>query len=177
MKKLIIKEKYNNKKIINVLLNEFNGLSSSFVYKTLRKKDIKVNGTRIKENINVYTDDIIEVFIDDKFLFKQLDLNIIYEDNNIIVINKPKEIEVINNTENSLTQFLQNKYNNLDKDFPYPCHRLDRNTTGLVVFAKNKQTLEILNFKFNIGEINKYYKCTVIGILDKKKRYLKRLFV
>ena len=173
MKKLIIKEKYNNKKIINVLLNEFNGLSSSFVYKKKKKKDIKVNGTRIKENINVYTDDIIEVFIDDKFLFKQLDLNIIYEDNNIIVINKPKEIEVINNTENSLTQFLQNKYNNLDKDFPYPCHRLDRNTTGLVVFAKNKQTLEILNFKFNIGEINKYYKCTVIGILDKKKDTLK----
>lgn len=173
MKKLVISEKYNNKKIVNVLLSEFNGLSPSLVYKTLRKKDIKVNGNRIKENINVYTGNIVELYIDDKYLFKQIGLKIIFEDENILIINKSKEIEVINNTGNSLTQFLQDRYNNLDKNFPYPCHRLDRNTTGLVVFAKNKESLDILNFKFNNGEIDKFYKCTVIGILDKKQDTLK----
>ena len=173
MKKIIINEKYNNKKIVTVLLDNFNGLSSSFIYKTLRKKDIKVNGIRIKDNITVKNEDEIEIYIDDKYLYKQIDFNIVYEDDNIIVINKPKEIEVINNTSNNISCILQSKYNNLDDRFPYPCHRLDRNTTGLVVFAKNKEALDILNSKFNNGEIDKYYKCTVIGILDKKQDTLK----
>lgn len=173
MKKLVIVEKYNNKKIVNVLLDSFNGLSSSFIYKTLRKKDIKVNGTRIKDNISVYSGDIVEVYIDDKYLYKQINIDTIYEDENIIVINKPKGIEVINSTNNCLAYLLQNTYNNLEHGFPYPCHRLDRNTTGLVLFAKNKEALDILNNKFNNGEINKYYKCTVIGILDKKNNTLK----
>ena len=173
MKKLIVDKKNENKKIVNVLLDNYNGLSSSFIYKTLRKKDIKVNGNRIKDNIIVYTGDIIEIYIDDKYLYKKIILDIVYEDDNIIVINKPKEIEVINNTENSLTKILQDTYNTLEEDFPFPCHRLDRNTTGLVVFAKNKEALDVLNNKFNNGEIDKYYKCTVIGILDKKQDTLK----
>ena len=173
MKKIVINEKYNNKKVLNVLLDEFNGLSSSFVYKTLRKKDIKVNGNRIKENISVYTGDIVEIYIDDKYLYKKTNLDIVYEDDNIVVINKPKEIEVINDTENCLTKLLQNRYNNLEPEFPYPCHRLDRNTTGLVIFAKNKISLEILDNKFKNGEIDKFYKCTVIGILDKKQATIK----
>ena len=173
MKKIVINEKYSNKKIVNVLLDEFNGLSSSFAYKTLRKKDIKVNGNRIKENVNVYNGDIVEIYIDDKYLYKQTNLDIVYEDKNIVVINKPKEIEVINNKADCLTRILQNKYNNLSSNFPYPCHRLDRNTTGLVIFAKNKTSLEILDNKFKNGEIDKFYKCTVIGILDKKQDTLR----
>ena len=173
MRKLIVYEKYNNKKIVNVLLDNFNGLSYSLIYKLLRKKDIKVNGIRIKENIVVLLGDEIEIYIDDKYLFKQINFDIVYEDDNIIVINKPKEIEVINNTNNNLTTLLQDKYNKLENKFPYPCHRLDRNTTGLVIFAKNKSSLDILNKKFNNGEINKYYKCIVIGILEKKQDTLK----
>ena len=173
MKKLVINEKYNNKKIVTVLLDYFNGLSSSLIYKTLRKKDIKINGNRIKDNVYVFCGDIIEVFIDDKFLYKEISLDIIYEDANILIVNKPKNIEVITNDTNSLTFLLQNSYKNLEKDFPYPCHRLDRNTTGLVIFAKNKTALDILNQKFNNGEITKLYKCTVIGILSKNQSTLK----
>ena len=173
MRKLIIDEKYNNKKIVNVLLDNFNGLSSSLVYKTLRKKDIKLNGNRVKDNVSVFSGDIVEIFIDDKYLYKQLSLNIVYEDENIVIVNKPKNIEVINNNNDCLTYLLQSAYKNLEENFPYPCHRLDRNTYGLVIFAKNKTSLDILNNKFNNGEINKFYKCTVIGILDKKQDTLK----
>lgn len=173
MKKLIINEKYNNKKIVNVLLDNFNGLSSSLVYKSLRKKDIKLNGNRIKDNVSVFSGDVLEIFIDDKYLYKQLSLNIVYEDDNIVIVNKPKDIEVINSNNDCLTYLLQNIYKNLEKNFPYPCHRLDRNTSGLVIFAKNQTSLDILNNKFNNGEINKYYKCTVVGILDKKQDTLK----
>lgn len=173
MKKLVINEKYNNKKIVNVLLDNFNGLSSSLVYKTLRKKDIKLNGNRVKDNVSVFSGDVLEIFIDDKYLYKQLSLNIVYEDDNIVIVNKPKDIEVINSNNDCLTYLLQSAYKNLEENFPYPCHRLDRNTSGLVVFAKNKTSLDILNNKFNNSEINKFYKCTVIGILDKKQDTLK----
>ena len=49
-----------------------------------------------------------------------------------------------------------------------PCHRFDRNTEGLILFAKNKESLEILLEKFQNHEIIKYYKCKVVGIFKKK---------
>ena len=174
MKKLVVNKKDNNKKIVDVILNNFTGLSSSLIFKTIRKKDIKVNSIRIKENIKVYSNDAIEIFLDDKyFLNSNQNLDIVYEDENIVVVNKPKNIEVLSNNGNNLTTQIQNMYNNLENTFPYPCHRLDRNTTGLVVFAKNHQSLDILNLKFKNSEIEKTYKCTVIGILKKKENTLK----
>ena len=171
MKKLVVNNKFNNKKIQTVLQSHFNGLSSNLFYKTLRKKDIKVNNRRISENIVVYENDIIEVYIDDKLLFKTIDLDVIYEDNNILVINKPSQIEVFDNSEYNLTKIVQNKYS-INQNFPFPCHRLDRNTTGLIIYAKNKETLDILNTKIENHEISKFYKCTVIGILNKKENTL-----
>lgn len=171
MRKIIVNNKFNNKRIQNILQTNFNGLSSAIFYKTLRKKDIKVNGKRISENIYVFEGDVIEIYLDDKFLFKAFDLDILYEDTNILVVNKPSGIEVIDNFNYSLTKIVQNKYNS-DNNFPYPCHRLDRNTFGLIIYAKNQAALDILNKKIKNHEILKYYKCTVVGILDKKENTL-----
>lgn len=169
MKKLVVNKKYNSKKIVPVLLDTFNGLSSSFLYKVLRQKDIKINGQRIKENVTIFEGDIIEAYIDDKYLYKQFDIDIIYEDKNIIIINKPKGIEVVDDFSYSITTILQSKFTNLEENFPCPCHRLDRNTTGLVIFAKNQEALNILNEKIKNREVLKFYKCTVIGILKEKQ--------
>lgn len=172
MKKLVINEKNNNKKIVQVLLNTFDGLSSSFIYKVLRQKDIKLNGKRIKENIAVFEGDILEVFIDDKYLYKKIPLDIIYEDENILIVNKPKGIEVLNSDNiSSLTDIIQT-YFNKKEGFPFPCHRLDRNTSGLVLYAKNPEALTILNEKVKNHEILKFYQCTVIGILKDKENTL-----
>lgn len=167
-----IDKKYNNKKIHTVLLDTFNGLNSSLIFKALKQKDIKVNNKRISNNINVFTGDIVCVYISDSFLYKTVNFDIVYEDENIIILNKPKNIEVNNNSNNCITYILQQKYTNLEVGFPYPCHRLDRNTSGLIIFAKNKLSLEILNSKFSAKEITKIYKCTVIGILNKKEALL-----
>lgn len=167
-----IDKKYNNKKIHTVLLDTFNGLNSSLIFKALKQKDIKVNNKRISNNINVFTGDIVCVYISASFLYKTINFDIVYEDENIIILNKPKDIEVINNSNNCITYILQQKYTNLEVGFPYPCHRLDRNTSGLIIFAKNKLSLEILNSKFSAKEITKIYKCTVIGILNKKEALL-----
>ena len=171
MRKIIVDTKFNNKKLQAFLQYNFNGLSSSLFFKTLRKKDIKINGKRTNENIVIYENDIIEIYLNDEFLFNTINLSIIYEDENILVINKPSGTEVLDDLNNNLTKLVQDKYNT-NNNFPYPCHRLDRNTSGLIIYAKNKESLDILNSKIENHEIQKFYKCTVIGILNKKEATL-----
>ena len=163
MRKLIVDKKYNNKKLTVFLLDSFNGLSVNTVYKALRKKDILVNDVRIKDNVILNTGDNITVYITDNYLFKQVKLDIIFEDDNIIVVNKPSGIEVVDGDSETLTTILQKQIN----EYISPCHRLDRNTSGLVLFAKNEEALKILLEKFKNKEINKFYKCKVYGIPKK----------
>ena len=160
MKKLIVNEKYNGKKLNKFLLDNISNLSSNLLYKTLRKKDIKVNGKRVNENLSVFLNDEVLVYIADELLAPSLDLDIIYEDNNIIVINKPCNIETTG--ENSLTSIVQKKYEN-NNFKPMPCHRLDRNTTGLIIFAKSEESLNILLSKFKKHEIEKHYLALIYG--------------
>jgi 23S rRNA pseudouridine955/2504/2580 synthase len=165
MRNLIVDEKYNNKKISVFLLASFPKLSINSIYKALRKKDIKINGARINSDISVHTADSIDIYITDEILFPAFNLDIIFEDDNILVINKNSGIEVTGN--DSLTSKVHLKYSSLEFK-PMPCHRLDRNTTGLVLFAKNEIALNILLDKFKNHEIKKHYIALVYGTPLKK---------
>lgn len=166
MKRLVIDEKYNNKKLTMVLQNEFPDLLLSTIYKTLRKKDIKVNGKRISSEVILHTGDVLEVYIVDDLLYRKKEISIVYEDDFILLINKPSGLEVLG--ENSVTSLLSK-----ERGFAiYPCHRLDRNTTGLVLFAKTKKVQTILFDKFKNSEIQKHYVCHVYGIPNQKKQTL-----
>ena len=162
MKKLIVNEKYDGKKINKFLLDNIENLSSNLLYKTLRKKDIKINGKRVSENVLIHLGDEVLVYISDDLLdnLNSINLDIFFEDENILVINKPYNLEVTG--KNSLTSIVNKKYeNSLFK--PMPCHRIDRNTTGLVLFAKNETSLNILLDKFKNHEIEKHYLALVYG--------------
>lgn len=161
MKELKIDEKQNNKKLDSWMQETFPYLPKSTFFKALRKKDIRVNGTRIKENIVIHTGDTIQLFIPDT-LFEPTILPI-YEDENILIVNKPCKIPVTG--ENSLTVLLQHKYSCSIQ----PCHRLDTNTSGLVLFAKDEITREILLDKFQKQEITKKYIAKIYGIFPKKQ--------
>lgn len=169
MKRLIVNKKYNNKKLNKFLQDSIPNLSTNLLYKTLRKKDVKVNGKRINENISIFENDIIEVYISDSLLEKNIALNTIFEDDNILVIDKPAQIEVTGN--NSLTSLIHNQYSNCEF-LPMPCHRLDRNTKGLILFAKNQESLDILLKKFKNHEIEKHYLALVYGIPKIKSQTL-----
>lgn len=162
MKTLIVDKNFNEKKLNTFLLNSFDGLTMNTIFKALRKKDILVNGIRIHDNITLYTNDTVTIYIKDEQLFKQINLDIIYEDTNILILNKPVGIEVLGT--NSLTENLLKHLNNKNSIFPAPCHRLDRNTSGLILYAKNEESLNILLEKFKNRELEKYYKCTVYRI-------------
>lgn len=165
MKNLIVSKKYNNKKLSTFLTENIENLSNNLFYMTLRKKDIKVNGKRTNQNITVHENDEIQVYINDKLLNYEPNLEIVYEDENILVVNKPVNIEVTGSK--SLTEVIHKKYTNCGF-LPMPCHRLDRNTKGLILYAKNEQSLNILLEKFKNHEIEKHYTALVYGIPKKK---------
>lgn len=157
MRKLIVPNKFNNKKISDFLYYNFNGLTKNTLYKAFRKKDIRINNIKIGQDKTVNLGDEVTVYIVDDLLFKEINIEKIYEDENILVVNKPNNIEVLG--DNSLTNILSKEYL-----FISPCHRLDRNTKGIVLFAKNEASLDILLKKFKNHEIEKHYLAKVYGI-------------
>lgn len=166
MRKLIVPNKFNNKKVSDFLFYNFNGLTKNTLYKAFRKKDIRINNTKIVEDAFIHMGDEILVYIIDDLLFKNINIEKVYEDENILVVNKPANLEVVGN--DSLTNLLSTEYN-----YIYPCHRLDRNTTGLILFAKNETSLNILLDKFKNHEIEKHYLAKVYGIPKVKSAKLK----
>ncbi len=163
MKKIIVNQKYNEKKLNKLLLENIPNLTYGLFCNTLRKKDIKINGKRVNKDATVFEGDEVLVYISDSLLESKssINLDVIFEDDNILIINKPANIEVTG--DNSLTSIIHKKYS--DHSFkPMPCHRLDRNTTGLVLFAKNEKALNILLDKFKNHEIEKHYLALVYGI-------------
>jgi len=171
MRKIIVNKKYDGKKLNTFLLDNFNGLTLNTIYKTLRKKDIRINNVKISENCTINEGDEITIYLTDDLLFKIIELDIVYEDNNILVVNKPSGIEVVSNNKEEVT-LTKLVVDYCTDNSPAPCHRLDRNTTGLVVFAKNNDAFGILLDKFKNIEIDKHYKCTVYGIPKVKQTTL-----
>lgn len=166
MKVLIVPEKYNNKKLINFIQDTYSNLPSSMIYKTLRKKDIKINDKRVSDNCLLKTGDELKIYIADNILEPELDIPIVFEDDNIVVFDKPIGIEVTGDS--SLTSYAKKKYGpSLE-----PCHRLDRNTSGLVVFAKNEMSLNSLLNAFKNHLVEKHYIALVCGIPSEKSKKL-----
>ena len=169
MKEIIVNKKYHEKKLNKVILEELSNINYPTFCKLLRKKDIKINGKRINKDILVHENDKIEIYLPKELEEVKINLDKVYEDENILVINKPANIEVTGI--NSLTEIINKQYTNCEFK-PQPCHRIDRNTTGLVIFAKNKEALEILLEKFKKHEIEKHYLALVYGIPNKKEERL-----
>ena len=114
MKKLVVNKKYDGKKLNKFLLDNVPNLTYGLFCNTLRKKDIKINGKRVNKDISVFEGDEILVYIADSLLNSKssINLNIIFEDDNILVINKPHNLEVTG--KNSLTTIIHEKYKDLN---------------------------------------------------------------
>ena len=159
-------------------------LPQSLIYKYLRTKRIKCNGKRCESSSRLQTGDKIQLFIADEFFLGADDrraflaasgsLNILYEDDNILLLNKPVGLVVHEDNSNSadtlinrVQHYLFNKGEYLpeaENSFaPALCNRIDRNTGGIVIAAKNAEALRIMNEKIKEREIEKYYLCIVHG--------------
>jgi len=174
------------------LAKTFENLPPSMLYKFVRTKKIKVNGKRGEIGRKLTEGDTVDLYIKDEFLasgdnysFKSVvpKLSIIYEDENILLCDKkpgmiahPDENEEINTLINHITAYLYKKGEyepERENSFaPALCNRIDRNTGGIVICAKNAGTLRIINEKIKNGEIEKSYLCLLHGILEKKEAVL-----
>jgi len=188
MKTVTIDKKFANMRIDKVLKDIFVHMPVSAVFKAFRKKDIKVNGSRVKEDFIVSEGDRLEIFIKDEILegapiegdFRLgSSFSVVYEDSNILVVNKEQGIPVhpdkdqSSNTLIDLVQVYLREKNEYKPENPLSftpslCHRLDRNTGGLVVIAKNNESLKILLKKIKSRELKKYYICLVKGKMEKE---------
>ena len=160
MKEIIVTNKDDNKKLITFLSSTFPHLKLNNIYKALRKKDIRINDKRISNDLIIHANDCIKVFITDDILNgvnSNITIPVVYEDDNIAIFNKPIGLEV--EGPSSLTEIEEKNYSYIK-----PCHRIDVNTCGLVLFAKNSQALDILVSKFKDEEIEKHYIALCYGI-------------
>lgn len=160
MKKLLVEYEDSGKKLTTFLTAKYPKLNVNSVYKALRKKDVKLNGKRINDNVELTYGDELEVYIvDSEFegIKKDFSIQKVYEDENILVVNKPQDIEV--EGENSITYYLKKEYEYIE-----PCHRIDRNTIGLVIFAKNEEALNQIIDMFKNQSIEKHYIACCYGI-------------
>ena len=164
------------------------GLPASLMYKFIRTKKIKLNRKRCQPNDVLTQGDEIQLFIKDEFFGSpERDntagtmasitpkLNIVYEDNNIMLLNKRPGVlvhEDARGEDNTLVMHLKaylyqrGEYEpENDQSFaPAMCNRIDRNTGGIVIAAKNAEALRAMNEKIKHGQVAKYYVCAVHGI-------------
>lgn len=159
MKKLTIKIKKNSK-IKDFLLNY--GFSSQQANKILKNRDVKKEGKRLGADDELLAGDEVVVFCEE---LPEPKFKILFEDENVIVLSKGAKIEV------------QGK-DSLEKLIPgsIAVHRLDRNTTGVMIMAKNTAAESSLKAAFKAGNIEKLYVCEVYGKPDfrgeKREAYL-----
>ena len=142
--------------------------------KFLRQNKIKVNGGKTTANYKLTSGDIVSLYVsddylvqpnkDNSYLFAASQLEIIYEDDNLFVVNKPSGISVISDDWqefDTLTNRIKHYYhiNNLGDNIPQLCHRIDTGTSGIVVLAKNNDTLEFMFDLFRDKQLKKKYIC------------------
>ena len=146
-------------------------LSNYQIEKLFKDKDVKVNGVRKTKSCIVKSGDKIEAYY---VANNEPWSETLFEDENVLVVNKRAGIEVISEDDRNLTDILKLTYNEL-----YAVHRIDRNTQGLVIFAKNKVSEQELLTAFKQRTIIKKYLLKVKGKVNidaiKHKMYLKKL--
>lgn len=170
MKSIIVENcKKENTNIINYISSFFPSLSKNVIFKALRNKDIKVNGKRISSNIVIQDGDNIDIYIDDIYLYNlPKKINYIYKDENIIIAFKPQGIlsnnETGTNTEPTFEDLVKKEFKTAKL-----CHRLDRNTSGLLIFTLNDIAYKNMLNGFKNANINKEYIAYVSNYKFSKK--------
>lgn len=187
-----INKNEHGQRIDRFLKKYLNQASMGFIYKMLRKKNIVLNGKKAVPEDFIHQADTITFYLSDETFQKMRketedkyqgdDLDIIFEDDNFLIVNKPTGI-LSHSTEKTRKEkniidaalaYLINKGDyipRLERTFkPALASRLDRNTSGLLAIGKNYETLQQLNRVFRNNRIEKFYRTIVFGALKEQKR-------
>lgn len=186
MTEITIKKNDAGQRADRFLSKAYPNLKSSLVCKLMRKKRIKLNGAKAEPNVILKEGDVLRFYLSDELLAKEpisreyelsdisAEINVIYEDENILLIDKPAGLVVHEDNDNSVDTLINRVLSYLFQKGEYDperensfvpalVNRIDRNTSGIVIAAKNAEALRILNQKVRDREIQKLYLCAVIG--------------
>ena len=182
-----------DQRVDKFLTKTYPNLPQSMLYKSIRKKDIKVNGQRCQISTRLKEGDVVSLFLKEEFFQKEerpedflkapKKLSILYEDEHVMLLDKKPGL-IVHPDENyhfdSLIARVQHYlYDKGEFDpkgenafAPALVNRIDRNTGGIVMAAKNAEALRILNQKVKDRELHKFYLCVVCGHLRRKEDLL-----
>lgn len=187
MREVKINRNDANQRLDKFLTKYMPRLPENMLYKGLRKNCVRVNGKHVKDGKYKLTEgDVLTLYFSDDFFEKdnsfvsgRSDIDVIYEDENIILINKESGIVVHADDRGTSDTLLSRLHSYLYKKGEYSpenehsfapafCNRLDRNTAGIIIAAKNADALRILNEKIRTREIKKFYLCIAEGKTEKE---------
>lgn len=189
MRELTIKANDAGQRLDKFLLKTLTAMPPSLMYKYIRTKKIKVNRARAEQGYMLQEGDTVQLYIRDEFFEKEAGtgqlarirplVSVVYEDENILLVDKRPGVlvhEDDSGEENTLLLHIKaylyqkGEYDpeNEQSFAPALCNRIDRNTGGIVIAAKNAAALRVMNEKIRSREVGKYYVCAVHGILQKK---------
>jgi 23S rRNA pseudouridine955/2504/2580 synthase len=190
MRTITIKKNDCDQRLDKFLNKYLKKMPLPLLYKHIRLKRIKVNDKKCEAAYHLKEGDVIKLYVNDEFFedgaenpqnFLKLNpsLTIVYEDENILLVDKPSGMithedntEKFNTLINHIKAYLYQK-GEYDPEnelsfAPALCNRIDRNTGGITIAAKNAASLRILNEKIKNRELHKYYLCIVVGTLEQK---------
>ncbi|MCM1578171.1 MAG: RluA family pseudouridine synthase [Ruminococcus sp.] len=190
MKRFVINGNDSGQRVDKFLSKALPMLPQSAMYKGIRTKNIKVNRKRCEISTRLREGDVVEIYLpedmlgerESEYAFMNVkgDIDIVYEDENILLMDKKCGLVVHEDNEGGgdtlINRMLKYLYDKGEYDpekensfTPALCNRLDRNTGGIVIAAKNAEALRILNEKIRNREIDKRYLCIVSGVPPKKE--------
>lgn len=183
MREIVIEKNEAGQRLDKFLAKYMNEASKSFFYKMMRKKNITLNGKKCGGNEKLAEGDVVKLFLAEDTIekfssvqvqeVKKVDLDILYEDDEIILVNKPAGMlsQKAKETDESLVEYLIDYLlesgklteSGLRAFRPSVCNRLDRNTSGIVAAGRSLAGLQMLSGVFKDRSIHKYYQCLVSG--------------
>lgn len=190
MRNVTVNKNDANQRLDKFLTKFFKNMPQSAIYKYIRKKRVKVNGKKCDIAYRLCEGDVLSLYINDEFFdngesnsFLNITprLNILYEDENILLADKEfgmvvheDKSEQKNTLINHIKAYLYQKgeYNPKEENSfsPALCNRIDRNTGGIVIAAKNAEALKVINEKIKNREIKKFLSLPCFGAFGQKKR-------
>ena len=194
MREFVIGENDANQRLDKYISKAFPLIPKSLMYKYIRSKRIKVNSKKCDIGFKLQKGDVVSLYINDEFSAPKVpkydfmgagkNLSVVYEDENILLADKPvgllshPDADEYNDTAiTRIKRYLYEKHEYCPENemsfAPALVNRIDRNTAGIIIAAKNAEALRILNEKLKNRELHKLYLCVVIGKLQKESGVLK----
>lgn len=173
MKEFTVGKKDDGLRVDRFLMNRMPEHSKMFLLKAIKTKKIRVNGKHPKKDDRVHSGDKVVSYILNEGRKKErtCHFSVVYEDKHVIIVNKEAGIlseDLTGKTDSTLENEVNDRLKERGERARL-CHRIDYNTSGLVVLAKNRHSLDVLNRMFKERRVKKTYVCIVSRCPEKKE--------